>query len=763
MEGSVNPIERIDKKTADLICSGQVATSLAIVAKELLENALDANAKHIEIKLKEYGKESIQVNDNGDGVLECNFEMLTGKHNTSKLSEIDDLTKIVSFGFRGEALSSICALSKLIIRTRHKDDEFGTELHFDSDGQIIKRELIARQVGTSVIVTDLFHCLPVRRKEFINNYMREFNKLIKVITSYCLGCIGVRIVCTNSYGANKQTFLSSFGLTLKGNITDVFGNKQLDSLIEFKQIDNEKFGINNDDLVIKGFISKCDSSFGRSKSDRQYFFLNNRPCEMKKLSRFINEIYHNFNRNQYPFVLFDIKINRNYVDINVTPDKREVLIANDEKIYEIIKESLNEMYNKSDGCNVVSLSSSRLMQKWKSQLAEKRTAQQIDHSSEDEDFLQQLKIKRCRSPCDSPFKEVSKETAHTSNQVVIVPFQLEKNNHSNHSKNRNEIHETTSKSINETTSNSINETTSNSINETTPNSTNETTSNSINETTICDTRKSLVNNLDTSSFVSSFNLSIIDTPSKNKILKTKIAEIDLNTIKADFMKIHKKTLNSQCTKFTAQLTPSDNEKAEEELDKELKRHMFKDMKIIGQFNLGFIITKINFDLFIIDQHATNERYNYENLQQNTVINTQQLVNPYDLEFTSITELIIKDNLSVFKQHGFTFSYDENAAPGKRFRLLTVPYTKDWFGGKDDVEELINIICETPIKLSNDYKLKSLKKLFASRACRSSIMIGKKLSFVMMKEVVAQMSDLKNPWHCAHHRPTIRHLINMKTM
>ncbi|XP_046563090.1 mismatch repair endonuclease PMS2-like [Haliotis rubra] len=193
-------IQAIDRGSVHRICSGQVVLTLAIAVKELVENSVDARATSVEVKLKEYGSESIEVSDNGTGVEEKNFEGLTLKHHTSKLQDFGDLVGVETFGFRGEALSSLCALSKLCVVTRHEDASVGTRLEFDHHGKICSRAPCPRQKGMTVILQNLFSTLPVRHREFQRSLKKEFAKMIQVLNAYCLVTTGVRISCTNQAG-----------------------------------------------------------------------------------------------------------------------------------------------------------------------------------------------------------------------------------------------------------------------------------------------------------------------------------------------------------------------------------------------------------------------------------------------------------------------------------------------------------------------------------------------------------------------------------
>ena len=188
------------------------------------------------------------------------------------------------------------------------------------------------------------------------------------------------------------------------------------------------------------------------------------------------------------------------------------------------------------------------------------------------------------------------------------------------------------------------------------------------------------------------------------------------------------------------------------------------MKICGQFNLGFIIARLNQDLFIIDQHATDEKYNFETLQKTTVIKSQKMVIPQTLELTSVNESILVENLPVFAKNGFHFDIDETAPSTQRVKLVSLPMSKNWTFGKEDIEELLFMLSEMgENERTEGLRPTRVRAMFASRACRKSVMIGHSLSLGDMASLVRHMGLIEQPWNCPHGRPTLRHLINMDTV
>lgn len=192
-------IKAIDLSSVHHLTSGQVVIDLASSVKELLENSVDAHATSIEIKFKNYGLDSVEVIDNGDGISKADFEGIGFKHHTSKLRTFENLTMVTTFGFRGEAISSLCALANVVVITCTKNDApLATKLELDNDGKIKSKSVSPGKRGTAVTVSDIFHALPVRRKDLQKNIKREFTKAITLLQEYAIICTGVRILVSNT-------------------------------------------------------------------------------------------------------------------------------------------------------------------------------------------------------------------------------------------------------------------------------------------------------------------------------------------------------------------------------------------------------------------------------------------------------------------------------------------------------------------------------------------------------------------------------------
>lgn len=283
-----------------------------------MENCLDAGATTIgeciteyktrisplidavDIRFKNQGLDSIEVQDNGDGISPQNYQTVALKHYTSKLSAYSDLATLQTFGFRGEALSSLCALSRFsIITCLASDAPKGTKLEFEVSGKLQGTSTVAAQKGTTVIVENLFNNLPVRRRELERNIKREWSRAVGVLGQYACIQTGVKFSVSQQVAKGKKTTLFSTkgNYTTRENIVNVFGAKTLTALVpldlaltlEPSSSPNQKWVTQEDggkkEIRIVGHISRPVSGEGRHTPDKQMFFVNARPCGLPQVAR----------------------------------------------------------------------------------------------------------------------------------------------------------------------------------------------------------------------------------------------------------------------------------------------------------------------------------------------------------------------------------------------------------------------------------------------------------------------------------------------
>jgi DNA mismatch repair protein PMS2 len=206
--------------------------------------------------------------------------------------------------------------------------------------------------------------------------------------------------------------------------------------------------------------------------------------------------------------------------------------------------------------------------------------------------------------------------------------------------------------------------------------------------------------------------------------------------------------------------------AEAALTRTLHQAQFRQMsgRVFGQFNRGFIIASVGGgDVYIVDQHASHEKARYEHLMASTVMHEQRLLLPRPIDLTAGEEGVVLDHMPTFNSNGFHFAVDMAQPPGRRLRLSAVPFSRGVTFGDEDVRELASVLAEGAGSGEQIVRIPKTAAVFASRACRSAVMIGDPLSLDRMRSIVAGLAQLHQPWNCPHGRPTLRHLVDLSRL
>lgn len=316
-----NKIQILPDSLANKIAAGEVIQRPESAVKELIENAIDAEAKTIEVMIKRAGKALIQVCDDGVGMSEDDVIVSIQKHATSKISSYEDLEAIKTLGFRGEALSSMAAVTQLEIRTERREDEIGTLIRIDESGNLTK-EKGSYAKGTCVSLKNLFYNTPARRN-FLKTDATELKHIIESFNKISLSHSEIHFKFFNDdelifdYPAGK----------LEERIASIFADNMLDALLPV----DEKTEFMN----VHGYIGK-PSLLKKSKGE-QYLFLNNRYVVSKQINHAVFSAFENFlEKGDYPFFILFIEIDPHKVDVNVHPSKLEVRFENEKDIYTFI-------------------------------------------------------------------------------------------------------------------------------------------------------------------------------------------------------------------------------------------------------------------------------------------------------------------------------------------------------------------------------------------------------------------------------------------
>lgn len=320
-------IQILPQEVADKIAAGEVAERPSAVVKELVENSIDAGATSIEVEIKKGGIEYIRVCDNGCGIEFDQVETAFLRHATSKLREIEDLYSIGTMGFRGEALSSICAVAEVQVITKTADCEEGTFVHLER-GVKKTKEPIACNDGTTMIVEKLFENIPARMK-FLKKDSTEAGYVGDVLGRMALSKpeIAFTYICDD-----KEIFSTPGDGKIENVILKLYGIDHAKGIIPVDYIE--------DNLRICGVIGK--SEIARGNRSRQTFFVNGRYIKSHVASKVVSEAYRNsIMVGKFPFFVLDIQVEPQWVDVNVHPAKTEIKFANENRVYEILHHAVS--------------------------------------------------------------------------------------------------------------------------------------------------------------------------------------------------------------------------------------------------------------------------------------------------------------------------------------------------------------------------------------------------------------------------------------
>ncbi|GAV53357.1 hypothetical protein ZYGR_0AI06410 [Zygosaccharomyces rouxii] len=896
------------------ITSGQVVIDLTTALKELIDNSIDANAHHVEVVLKNYGIESIECSDDGDGIEKENYEYLALKHHTSKISTFQDMAAVSTLGFRGEALASLCAVAKVVVTTTTKPPR-ADKLEYNYDGKLLNKSTTSRNKGTTIHLSELFNNLPVRKKEFSKNCKKQFAKCLTMLQSYSViqDDIKFSVWHITSNGRKTLALSTTRNQGISKRILSIFGSSSMKGLSEVnltldlnpfkgqmlrKYAEDPNFESLDYRISVQGLISRNSFGCGRTAKDRQLIYINRRPVEYPVIIQCCNEVYKSFNNVQYPAFFLNFELSPQLIDINVTPDKRTVLLHNERYVIDVLRETLINYFDNQDLLlPKASLSQSEVTN------PKKRTAEQTeDDEGQGERELVENPSERAskaarREPLKasnrSPFEEVTsispdgnsrpvdyittaavnekiksmtrnhKERAHrnveygTSNDsrksngpitpvrnatnILLDQFAkfhpeeapeeeapeeeapeeevLEEDEQEGEQEIEEEEQKTRQQSPlqNKGLEKFINPSQFESYSQertkdTPPRSQTDPVVVEIDDTTVehqatltqddrlvflsdeppqkesCshDNRQSSdeedsahasmepveinvrvpLPNRDTSA--GHTYRSLTDENNSREAREIGCLVITLPIDPAKFHQINS-LFNIVQRQHKTALCKNENldnmEEGENYLTLTIKKSDFDHMQIVGQFNLGFIICTrrvgSNYDLFIVDQHASDEKFTFETLQKTTVFKSQKLIAPIDVDLSAIDELAVMDNLKVFENNGFKLSIQDDELQGTKIQLASLPVSKNTIFGIDDFYELVHLVKENQGISRDSIKCSKIRSMLAMRACRSSIMIGKPLTHKTMCKVVRHLSGLDKPWNCPHGRPTMRHLMELK--
>ena len=747
----------LDDLTINKIAAGEVIERPASVVKELVENSIDAGATVINVEIKNGGISYIRVSDNGKGFWPDDMEIAFERHATSKIRQATDLEIVKTMGFRGEALASIAAISKVELVSRREECDIGYKICVEG-GNITNKIEAGCPKGSTITITDLFFNTPVRYK-FLKKDFTEAGYIEDVITRIALANpqiaiklinTGKTIIQTPGNGDKKAVIYSIFGKDIAENILEV--------------------DYQYDDIKVTGVVGKPIIS--RSNRANQIFFVNKRYVKDKALTSAAEQAFKGMiTIGKYGFVILNLDMNPQKVDVNVHPAKLEVRFEEENKVFKAVYHAIKETLLKSDLVGNPDRTDELREETEQTKLNNSFGLNNVNvqnekpkfvfgHSNFENKFSSKEENKTLENP-DTP-KADTKDTK-TNFDALDNNFlaQIYAERQSLKSKENNINNQTNENSDKEEKANTENENNSNS-------------KYNFNDDTAVITSMGNIKNLD------DMETKSIDTNEVNQKFLESIKKLDdlpetmakdekLPEIekKLSFDEMYERTFGRKIEEAQAERLKEEQEEYRSSLgevatgisplSKTENISVFKDLeknatplyKFIGIAFSTYIIIQMKEDMYIIDQHAAHERIMYEKVKANYYNDKEkdsQLMLLPDIITLSHKEMdIAKENMEMFRKAGFTLEeFGENT-----IKLTGVPDmcldldTKELF--LETLDE-INTVARTA-------KQEKEEKFIATVACKAAVKAHMALTKEEVDKLMAQLLVLPNPFTCPHGRPT----------
>ena len=605
-------IKILDEKVSNIIAAGEVVENPASMIKEMIENSLDAKATMIKIEVFKSGTD-VKVSDNGIGMDKDDTLLSVERHATSKIKEKEDVFNLSTYGFRGEALSSIAAVSKLTITTRSENSPAGYRIGCYG-GVVRKFEEVSRNVGTEMEVRDLFYNTPARRK-FLRKMSTEYGKIRDIVLKEALSNSNVAF----SLELDGKSTIKTSGKGIENTILELFGKSVLKNLKKFEY----------------GYLGNVEIL--RSSKDFMFTFVNNRYVKSATVERaVIDGYYTKLMKGKYPFAIIFYNADPKEIDVNVHPSKKIVKFSNDKIVYNEIKSAIDDFFYYNDREN------------WQPNidLIKKNININENIAVEKDDLFSDDILKRENQKILSLETFDGKENSEKlEGENGFTGGNLEKND-----KNRE------SASISESLSsgNFFNDEKENS------NKKNDSSLDEIWKKMNGNLNEIVENNVENLQNVENSNLVNSDKDKKNWDEKSNFRNYEKFSGEKNSNGINENTENEYYKVGT--------------FEKHIGKQVHYD--ILGQIFDTYILVRKDEELEIYDQHIIHERILYEELKEkfyNKKIESQHLLLPLKMEVTVIEKNIIFENIDVFQNFGFDIDeFSENeivirAVPAFDFR------------------------------------------------------------------------------------------------
>ena len=688
-------INILSAELSNKIAAGEVVERPSSVVKELVENSIDAGSTNIKVIIKEFGIQQIRIIDNGSGISNDDLARAFLRHATSKISADYDLFHIETLGFRGEALASISSVSKVTIKSCAGEAQ-GKMLVLEG-GKVVSEEYYAPIKGTDLSVENLFYNTPARLKYLRNPHTEQAN-ITNIIHKFALSYPNVAF---ELHIDGKITFKTYGDGDVHKILSKIYNMGVARNMIEFSG--------SNDDYKVFGYISVPEET--RASKNYINIFINGRYIKNYGIQNAIIDAYGTLLMiNRYPLCVINIEMDPILLDVNVHPTKQEVRLSKEAELIRLIKEVIAER-----------LSNYTYIPQGMNNVLTKKEKAKIEKIN----FLDELDNKFGDVEDKNIFSEEKKEPEVDLEVELSFPDTQE---------------EVASHVIQEDEFLFGGDLLTNSAEEKIPVQSKENTFNQRNKTQKI---KSDLPDLSYSSHPRDNRNKFGDKPAKKEI--------------ENFMNFSKKEDNASYDDRTEEVVSNVvkddshfNEIKDAKIvqDDDTKVRTLPDLKVLAQIFKTYILSEADNKLFLIDQHAAAERYNYEKLQREFIERKnykKQMLIPLMFDFSVEEAAEVRNNLEKFEELGIVFEeFGDNSYVVREF--------PGWI--EEDEEQMIKIIVEKVLKNNNITFNELRNDAIAMASCKMSIKANQVLTDVEMNKVISDLYECKNPFTCPHGRPII---------
>lgn len=718
-------IHILDTETIDKIAAGEVVERPSSVVKELVENAMDAGATSITVEAKDGGIEFIRVTDNGSGMAREQIRTAFLRHATSKIENADDLTRIVSLGFRGEALSSIAAVSKVELITKTGDSLTGNRMILEAAVEKSFEEIGAPE-GTTFLVRNLFYNTPVRRK-FLKQPATEGGYIADLMEHLALSRpdISFKFVL-----GNQTKFHTSGNGDLREVIYRIYGREVTNALvpIQFEQ----------DGVRIDGFLGK--PIMVRSNRNYEIYFINGRFIRSNIVAKAIEEGYKEYlMQHKFPFCVLHIAIDPECVDVNVHPTKMDVRFSDGMIFYNLLAGAIREALKAKEMIPDATLDEKKMGRTANTNTDEPasgnrkagtRTVGSSAHSTGGRAHMQAPEPFEVKREADFRVREESRYQAEAS-----VP------------KQKNEFAKSPvwsriymDSEAGETPLFS-------------PVNAKENVTPSVKPCAVLPVKENIQAEICEAAEEDDF---FVEAPIPQEVIVETCAE----------SKAQENAPDADNTKLSARQSPkevtreSPVQEHNVQIEKPQQMNFFEEKMltvenrsryhIIGQIFDTYWLVQFEDKLFIIDQHAAHEKVKYERLMKQyheKQIVSQTLMPPIIISLSGQEQAVLNGQMEAFSRLGF----EVESFGGSEYALRSVPVDLYGCGERELFLEVLDELTEGNGIRGN---ITSVEEKIASMSCKAAVKGNNRLSMTEAEKLIDELLTLENPYNCPHGRPTI---------